>query len=41
MKAYIYRLVFGSSIYNIWRTRNALRHGNNLKKSFYDRLSRK
>jgi hypothetical protein len=29
MKAYICRLVFGSSIYNIWRTRNALRHGNN------------
>jgi hypothetical protein len=29
MKAYIGRLVLGSSIYNIWRTGNALRHGNN------------
>jgi hypothetical protein len=29
IKAYICRLVFDSSIYNIWRTRNALRHGNN------------
>lgn len=29
MKAYIGSLVLGSSIYNIWRTGNALRHGNN------------
>jgi hypothetical protein len=29
MKAYICWLVFGSSIYTIWRTRNALRLGNN------------
>jgi hypothetical protein len=29
MKAYICRLVFGSSIYNIWRTRNTLKHENN------------
>jgi hypothetical protein len=28
-KAYICRLVFNYSIYNIWRTRNALKHGNN------------
>jgi hypothetical protein len=29
MKAYIFRVVFDSSVYNIWRTRNALRHENN------------
>jgi len=29
IKAYICRLVFDSSIYNIWRIRNALRHSNN------------
>jgi hypothetical protein len=30
MKAYLCRLVFASTIYNIWRNRNALRHNNNL-----------
>jgi hypothetical protein len=29
MKAYLYRSVFGSIIYNIWRNRNASKHGNN------------
>jgi hypothetical protein len=29
IKDYICRLVFDSSIYNIWRIRNALRHSNN------------
>ncbi|KAK1557847.1 hypothetical protein Q3G72_032983 [Acer saccharum] len=29
MKAYLYRLVFASTIYNIRRNRNALRHNNN------------
>jgi len=29
MKAYLCWSVFGSTIYNIWRNRNALRHGNN------------
>jgi hypothetical protein len=29
MIAYICRLVFGSSIYNIWRTKNTLRLDNN------------
>jgi hypothetical protein len=28
MKVYICRFVFGPSIHNIWRTRNALRYGN-------------
>jgi hypothetical protein len=28
MKAYYCRLVFGSTIYNIWKNKNALRHGN-------------
>jgi hypothetical protein len=27
MKAYFCRLVFGSTIYNIWKNKNALRHG--------------
>ena len=30
MKTYLCRLVFASTIYNIWRNRNALRHNNNL-----------
>jgi hypothetical protein len=29
MKVYLWRLVFASTIYNIWRNRNALRHNNN------------
>jgi hypothetical protein len=29
MKTRLCRLVFGSIIYNIWRNRNTLRHGNN------------
>ena len=29
MKAYLCRLVFASTIYNIWRNRNALKHNNN------------
>jgi hypothetical protein len=28
MKDYFCRLVFGSTIYNIWKNKNALRHGN-------------
>lgn len=28
-KAYLCRLVFGSTIYNIWRNRNTLKHENN------------
>jgi hypothetical protein len=30
MKAYLCQLVFASTIYNIWRNCNALRHNNNL-----------
>jgi hypothetical protein len=30
MKAYLCQLVFASTIYNIWRNRNALKHNNNL-----------
>ena len=29
MKAYLNKLVFTSTIYNIWRNYNALRHNNN------------
>jgi hypothetical protein len=29
MNAYLCRLVFASTIYNIWKDRNALRHNNN------------
>jgi hypothetical protein len=35
MKAYFCRLVFGSTIYNIWKNKNALRHGNNHKGEAY------
>jgi hypothetical protein len=35
MKAYFCRLVFGSTIYNIWKNKNGLRHGNNHKGEAY------
>jgi hypothetical protein len=35
MKAYFWRLVFGSTIYNIWKNKNALRQGNNHKGEAY------